>query len=79
MLQQVINNIIIREQLQSLTHVDLLVGGDHGGVKFFMTLKILFSFQKSATTSRLFQSASVSQSKDDTKILDTAVSFYCVS
>jgi hypothetical protein len=33
MLQQQINNIT-REQLQSLTHVDLSVGGDHGGGKF---------------------------------------------
>jgi hypothetical protein len=38
-----------------------------------MTLKILFRFLESATISRLFQIASMSHSKDDTKILDTTI------
>jgi hypothetical protein len=42
MLQHQINNIIKKEQLSQLTHVDLSVGGDHGGRKFWMALKVLF-------------------------------------
>jgi len=74
MLQNQINNIIKKEQLQGITRVDLTVGGDHGGGKFRMTLKILFRFQdSSATISRLFQVANVSHSKDETRILKTTV------
>ena len=51
MLQHQINNIIKIEQLQQLTRVDLSVGGDHGGGKFRMTLKILFRFNDRATIS----------------------------
>jgi hypothetical protein len=37
MLKHQINNIIKRDQLQHVSHVDLSVGGDHGGGKFCMT------------------------------------------
>jgi hypothetical protein len=73
MLEHQINNIIKRDQLQGLTRVDLSVGGDHGGGKFRMTLKILFRFHERSTISWLFQIASVSHSKDDTKILESTV------
>jgi len=42
MLKHQINSIIKREELQWLTSIDVTVGGDHGGGKFWMTLKILF-------------------------------------
>ena len=71
MLEHQFNNIIKRDKLQSLTHVDLSVGRDHGSGKFRMMLKILFRFHESATISWLFQITSVSHSKDDTKILDS--------
>jgi len=67
------NNIISKEQMEGLTHVDISVGGDHGGGKFLMTLKILFRFHESPTVSWLFQIASVCHSKDDTEILATTV------
>jgi hypothetical protein len=73
MLKHQINNIIKRDQLQHVSCVDLLVGGDHGGRKFCMTLKILFRFHERSTISRLFQITSVSHSKDDTKILESTV------
>jgi len=73
MLQHQINNIIKKQQLGQLTHIDLSVGGDHGGGKFWMTFKILFRFNEQATVSRLFQIASVSHSKDETDILQTTV------
>jgi hypothetical protein len=38
-----------------------------------MTLKILFRFHERSTISQLFQIASVSHSKDDTKILESTV------
>ena len=73
MLQHQIDNIIKKQQLQQLTRVDLSVGGDHGGGKFRMTLKILFQFNDRATISRLFQIASVSHSKDNTEIIQKSV------
>jgi hypothetical protein len=73
MLEHQINNIIKRDQLQGLTHVDLSVGGDHGGRKFRMTLKILFRFHERSTISWIFQIASVSHSDDDIKILESTV------
>jgi len=42
MLKNQIKNIIRRDKLQCVTSVDVTVGGDHGGRKFRMTLKILF-------------------------------------
>jgi hypothetical protein len=42
MLQHQINNIKKKQQLGQLTHVDLSVGGDHDGGKFWMSLKVLF-------------------------------------
>jgi hypothetical protein len=46
MLQHQINNIIKKEQLGQLTRVDLSVGGEHGGEKFQMTLKVMFEFDE---------------------------------
>ncbi len=73
MLQQQISQIIKTEELIGLRHVDISVGGDHGGGKFQMTLKVLFHFHDKPTISRLFQIASVSHSKDDTDILVATV------
>ena len=73
MLQQQISQIIKTEELIGLRHVDISVGGDHGGGKFRMTLKVLFRFHDKPTISRLFQIASVSHSKDDTDILVATV------
>jgi hypothetical protein len=73
MLQHQIDKIIDRDQLEGLTRIDITVGGDHGGGKFRMTMKILFRLQRNQTISRLFQIASVSHSKDDTEILESTV------
>jgi len=73
MLIHQINNIIQQDQLPHVSSVDLTVGGDHGGGKFRMTLKILFRFEDRPSTSRLFQIASVSHSKDETEILRSTV------
>jgi len=60
-------------QLLDLHHIDLTIGGDHGGGKFCRTLKILFRFWSNPTTSCLFQIASVSHSKDELSILCSTV------
>jgi len=73
MLQHQINNIIKKEQLGQLTRVDLSVGGEHGGEKFQMTLKVMFEFDEQRIVSCLFQTTSVSCSKDDIEILQKTV------
>jgi hypothetical protein len=52
--------------------LDIAVGGDHGGGKFRMSLKLNFRFSDT-TISHLFQIASVSYSKDDMQILKKVV------
>jgi hypothetical protein len=56
-----------------MTSIDVTVEGGHVGGKFWMTLKILFRFHEASGISKLFQIASVSHSKDDTKILHSTV------
>ena len=51
----------------------MTIGGDHGGGKFCMTLKVLFCFEHNPSISFLFQIGSVSHSKDDLTILSTAI------
>ena len=35
MIPHQVNNIISKEQMEGLTHVDTSVGGDHGGGEFW--------------------------------------------
>jgi hypothetical protein len=51
----------------------LTIGGDHGGGKFCMTLKVLFCFEHNPSISFLFQIGSVSHSKDDLIILSSTI------
>jgi len=60
-------------KLRDVRQVDLIVGGDHGGGKFRMTLKVNFRLADKSTVSVLTQIASVSFSKDDTEILKATV------
>ncbi len=53
MLKHQINNVIKQDQIQHVSCFDLLVGGDHSGRKFRMTLKILFRFHESSTSTVL--------------------------
>ena len=73
LVQHQLKTIVQAEQLRGLKRVDFSIGGDHGGGKFRMTLKVLFRFENSNTISKLFQIASVSHSKDDTEILRSTV------
>ncbi len=73
LLKHQLKYMVTPHQLVELNRVDLTIGGDHGGGKFRMTLKILFRFQSNPTISRLFQIASVSHSKDEHSILCATV------
>jgi hypothetical protein len=72
-LMKQLERIISAEQIDGLKRVDFTLGGDHGGGKFRVTLKLLLRFHSKKTFSRLFQIASVSHSKDDISILKTTV------
>ena len=73
LIENQINVMITESQLEGLKRVDLCVGGDHGGGKFRMSLKVLFRFEAKETISHLYQIASVSHSADDSKILKDTV------
>jgi hypothetical protein len=60
-------------QLKNLKCMDMTIGGDHGGGKFHVTLKLLLRYDDDKTYSWLFQIASVSHSKDDIDILNRTV------
>lgn len=68
-----IKEIISAQDLTEVQSVHFTVGGDHGGGKFRMTLKVLFCFSSKVTISRLFQIASVEYSKDSTSVLKSTV------
>ena len=68
-----LGRIISPDQLDGLKRLDLTVGGDHGGGKFHVTLKLLLRFHSKKTISRLFQIASISHSKDELPILKSTV------
>ena len=67
-----ISHIVPVEKLSSLELLDIAIGGDHGGGKFRMSLKLNFRFPDT-TIAHLFQIASVSFSKDDINILRKVV------
>jgi hypothetical protein len=53
-------DVMVKEsQLEGVKHVDLFVGGDHGGGKFRMSLKVLLRFEEKETISYLYQIASI--------------------
>ena len=61
LLQKQLVNMIDTTKLKDLTKVDIIVvGGDHGGGKFRMTLKVNFHLRDDTTVSFLTQLASVS-------------------
>jgi hypothetical protein len=62
--------MIHESQLNGLTHVDICVGGDYGGGKFRMSVKLLFRYDSNGTISRLYQIASVSHPQDDSQLLN---------
>lgn len=72
-LQKQLPHMIDESKLKDLRKVDIVVGGDHGGGKFRMTLKVNFRLDDNSTVSYLTQVASVSFSKDETKILKETV------
>jgi hypothetical protein len=73
LLQSQLSKMIDTSKLGNVRQVDLIVGGDHGGGKFRMTLKVNFRMEDKSTVSVLIQLASVSFSKDDTEILKATV------
>jgi hypothetical protein len=68
-------NIMVKclSDLDGLIRVDICVGGDHGGGKFRMSLKVLFRFHGKESISRLYQIASVSHPKDESQLLNDTV------
>ena len=67
--KQMINDSLLKD----VTRVDVVIGGDHGGGKFRMTMKVNFRLPGKQTVSYLTQIASVSYSKDKTEILRETV------
>jgi hypothetical protein len=65
LIQNQIDVVINASQLEGLKQVDFCIGGDHGGGKFRMFLKVLFCFDAKKTASYLYQIASVSHFADD--------------
>jgi hypothetical protein len=65
LIQHQLHKIITEEHLHGLKRVDFTTGGDHGGGKFRVTLKMLLRFHDKKSISHLFQITSVSHSKDD--------------
>jgi hypothetical protein len=68
-----VNEIINDKELKGLKWVDLCAGGDHGGGKFWISLKGLFWFDSKKTISEIHQVGSVSHSATDTKLLNNTV------
>jgi len=56
-----------------LVRVDIIIGGDHSGRKFRMTMKVNFQLPNKETVSYLTQIASVSFSKHNIEILKETV------
>jgi hypothetical protein len=51
--------------LEGLQQVDIATGGDHGGRRFHMGLKVLLRFANKEPITRIFEIANVSHSSDD--------------
>ena len=73
LIQHQSNTMIHQAELDGLIRLDICVGGDHGGGKFRMSLKLLFCFEAKNTISRLYQIASVSHPKDNSQLLNETV------
>jgi hypothetical protein len=73
LLQHQINYAFKPEDLQGLTSVDIVTGGDHGGGRFRMLLKLMLRFEEKPTMKRLFEIANVQHSKDDIEVLNQTV------
>ncbi len=72
-LQSQFNDMIDHSLLKDLIRVDVIIGGDHGGSKFRMMMKVNFRLPGKKTVSYLTQIARVSYSKDNTEILRDTV------
>jgi len=72
-LQERLTDMIDPALIRDLVRVDIVIGGDHGGGKFRMTMKVNFRLPNKETISYLTQIASVSFSKDNIEILKETV------
>jgi hypothetical protein len=72
-LQKQLKNMIDLPLLPQLIKVDIIIGCDHGGGKFCMSMKVNFQLVEKKTYSYLMQIASMSYSKDNTEILKETV------
>ncbi len=68
-----INEIVTFSDLEGLKYVEIVTGGDHGGGRFRMGLKLLFRFTQKETISKMFEIANVSNSSDDIEIINKTV------
>jgi hypothetical protein len=73
LLQHQINDIIDPKELEGLQGLDIVTGGDHGGGRFRMLLKVLFRFAENHCIKKLFEIAKVEHSKDDIDVLNKTV------
>jgi len=65
--------MIDQSLLKDMIKVDIVIGGDHSGGKFCMTMKVNFRLPEKKTVSYLTQIASVLYTKDKTEILRETV------
>jgi hypothetical protein len=74
LLQHQINYVFQLEDFEGLVSVDIATGGDHGGGRFRMLLKLLLQFgENKSAVKKLFEIANVDHSKDDTTVLKDTV------
>jgi len=73
LLQHQIKEIISATDLEGIIGVDIACGGDHGGGRFRMLLKILLRFTNKPSISHNYEVANVSHSQDDIDILKKTV------
>ncbi len=73
LLQNQLSQIVTCSDLEGINSVDLVTGGDHGGGKLRMLLKVILRFSAKPSITRLFEIANVSHSKDDIGIIQQTV------
>jgi hypothetical protein len=73
LLQHQIDKIVNATDLEGIVSVDIATGGDHGGGRFRMLMKIVLRFTNTPPISRNYEVANVSHSQDNIEVLKITV------